>query len=441
MTTDSTSRLPRALAPFALRQYRWLAGGLALALFGDGIWLIAVVWQVIGIGGGPGRVSLVSGVTAVAMIAATLFGGVLADRISQRTIVFGLEAVKLLAFGSVAVASLLHVLSFPHLLVAAILGGITTGMYYPAYSALLPRIVHADQLLAANGVEGFMRPVLYQAAGPMIAGAIIGISSPGIAILVGAVASSLAGLCYLVMGPVDESDHAEAKAVEAAAGEKPSVVRDLGEGFAYMWRTPWLWSSLFFYSLQLLAIMGPIEVLVPFALRERVGGDASDHAMVLAAFGIGAALAAAAFGAFPMPKRYLTVMFAMWSVGSLPLIIMGRAHHVVWFVVAAFMIGVLIDGPAVLWGTLLQRRTPKHLLGRISALDFFVSAALMPVSMALAAPISHWIGFGPTFIVAGLLPVPLAVIFYFAAKLWRDEIEHPLGIVEDEVPLDEAPAA
>jgi hypothetical protein len=29
---------------------------------------------------------------------------------------------------------------------------------------------------------------------------------------------------------------------------------------------------------------------------------------------------------------------------------------------------------------------PPHLLGRVSSLDFFVSLALMPVSMALAGP-------------------------------------------------------
>jgi hypothetical protein len=40
----------------------------------------------------------------------------------------------------------------------------------------------------------------------------------------------------------------------------------------------------------------------------------------------------------------------------------------------------------VIWGTLLQRRVPPHLLGRVSSLDFFVSLALMPVSMALAGP-------------------------------------------------------
>lgn len=440
MSTPEDARLPRVLQPFALHQYRWLALGLALALFGDGIWLVALVWQVIGLGGGPGAVSLVSGTAAVGMIASTLFGGVLADRVSQRAIIVGLETVKLIAFGTVGAASAFGVLTYAHLVVAALLGGVTTGMYYPAYSALLPRVVSAAQLLAANGIEGFLRPVLYQAAGPMIAGVIIGATSPAVAIIVGAIACILSAACYVAMGPLADpvadptGDHHAAARAARRAGAR-GVAADLSEGFVFMWRTPWLRATLFFASFLVLMLMGPIEVLIPFALKDRAGGDAFDHSLVLAAFGVGAALGAFVFASMAMPRRYLSVMFGLWTVSSVPLVIMGFAHHTAWFAVAAFGVGLLLDGPMVLWGTLLQRRVPKDLLGRISSLDFFVSAAFMPVSMALAAPVSHLIGVSWTFVLAGLLPVPVAIAAYWFSRLDRDEIAHPLGIPETEIPL------
>ena len=83
----------------------------------------------------------------------------------------------------------------------------------------------------------------------------------------------------------------------------------------------------------------------------------------------------------------------------------------------------------VLWGTLLQRRVPPELLGRVASLDFFVSVALMPVSMAIAAPLSHVLGLTSTFVLAGALPVPVAIGFYCAARLWRDEVAHPINDV------------
>jgi hypothetical protein len=418
------TRLPTALKPFALRQYRLLALGLVLAMFADGVWTVGVVWQVIDMGGGPGQLSVVTGVAAVGMVISTLAGGVLADRVSQRLIMIGLELVKLAAFAIVGVAGMAGVLSLPVLVGASLLGGITMGMYYPAYSALLPSVVEAAQLQAANGIEGFLRPVIFQAIGPMVAGGVISIASPGLAIVLAGVASAASALFYVAMAPV-----AVRRDLTAMSGHPVrAVITDIAEGFAYMWRTPWLWATLFFACVLVLATMGPIEVLVPFALRERVDGGAGDHAFVLAAFGIGAASASLVFASIPMPRRYLSVMFGIWSVSSVPLVIMGFADATWMFVVAGFLMGILFDGPMVLWGTLLQRRVPPELLGRVASLDFFVSVALMPVSMAVAAPVSHAIGLTATFVLAGLLPVPVAVIFYIAARLWRDEIDHPLTV-------------
>lgn len=429
MTIDAPTRLPRALAPFARRQYRFLASGLILAMFADGVWTIAVVWQVIALGGGPGQVSLATGIAAVGMVVSTLAGGVLADRVSQRSIMIGLEVAKTAAFGAIGLASVLGVLDLWHVVVASLLAGITTGMYYPAYSALLPGVVAPSELQAANGIEGFFRPVVFQAIGPMIAGVVIAASAPGPAVVMAAVAAVASGFCYVVMAPVTSrrfGDTAESDEVVVRGAGLRGIVTDLAEGFGYLIRTPWLWATLFFSCVLVLATMGPLEVLVPFALRERVDGGAADHAWVLAGFGLGAAAASLVFATIPMPRRYLTVMFALWAFSSVPLVLIGLADSVWMFVAAGVVMGILFDGPMVLWGTLLQRRVPPALLGRIASLDFFVSIALMPVSMAIAAPVSAAIGLTATFVLAGLLPVPIAWGFYVAARLWRDEIEHPL---------------
>lgn len=431
MSTAVESRLPRPLRPFETRQYRLLALGLVLAMFSDGIWTVGLVWQVIALGGGPGTVSLATGIAAVGMVVSTLAGGVLADRVSQRFIMIGLEVAKLAAFLTIGITAFTGVLTIPLLVCAALVGGVTTGMYYPAYSALLPSIVPPTQLQAANGIEGFFRPIVFQAIGPMTAGGVIAIASPGAAIVLAGIAAIASGGCYLAMKPVKARERTE----EVDGHPVKTVMSDLAEGFRYVWHTPWLWATLFFASLLVLCTMGPIEVLVPFVLRERVDGGAGDHSLVLAAFGIGAAMASVVFAAIPMPRRYLSIMFGLFGISSVPLVIMGLGQQTWMFILAAFLIGICLDGPMVLWGTMLQRRVPTHLLGRVASLDFFVSVVLMPVSMALAAPVSSAIGLTLTFVLAGLVPVPVAVVFYLAARLWRDEIAHPLN-VSDEVVIE-----
>jgi hypothetical protein len=75
------------------------------------------------------------------------------------------------------------------------------------------------------------------------------------------------------------------------------------------------------------------------------------------------------------------------------------------------------------------------MLGRVSSLDFFVSLSFMPLSMALAGPVSGLIGVPTTFLLAGLVPPALAVVAIAAARLRADELAHPLDPAPAEVDL------
>jgi len=101
---------------------------------------------------------------------------------------------------------------------------------------------------------------------------------------------------------------------------------------------------------------------------------------------------------------------------------------------AAVLMGATGGAGQVVWGTLLQRRVPRHMLGRVSSLDFFVSALLMPLSMALAGPVGEAVGLGPVFLVAGLVPAALAVAAIVLARMRQDEIANPLDITIPEAP-------
>jgi hypothetical protein len=55
-----------------------------------------------------------------------------------------------------------------------------------------------------------------------------------------------------------------------------------------------------------------------------------------------------------------------------------------------------------------------------------VSVSLMPISMALAGPVSSAIGLADTFLLAGVTPLVFAVVAILWARLPQDEIAHPL---------------
>ncbi|WP_411720398.1 MFS transporter [Mycetocola sp.] len=424
----SWERLPRALKPFRLGQYRLLAGALTLSLLGAGMWIVAVVWQVIELGGGPADLSLVATGNAAGMLVAVLFGGVLADRVPQRNILVCVELLKTVSIATAAVLALGGTLELWHLVIVTTILGIADGFFYPAYSALLPAILPAEDLLAANGVEGMLRPTIMQAAGPALASVAIAAVSPGLAFacVAGAQILAVGGLFLIRSTPVRR---------EIGEPQHPlrALTSDLHEGFAYMLRTPWLLGTLLYACLLVFLIIGPIEVLLPFAVRDQTGGGPGAFALALAAFGIGGAVGSLVVASMKLPRRYLTVMNLLWGAGCIPLIAIGYTTQLWFMVVALFIVGFTFSAATVIWGTLLQRRVPPALLGRVSSLDFFVSLALMPISMAVAGPVGEAIGLAPAFLAAGAIPVVLAVATILIFRLPQDEIQHPLDAADETV--------
>jgi hypothetical protein len=277
-----------------------------------------------------------------------------------------------------------------------------------------------------------MRPMLQQAAGPAAAGIVVAALSPSHAVTGVAACHLLAFVILNFLGQhaLDAPGNgAEAAAGQAAAGEEPgkaSFFRDLREGISYTRKTPWLLWTLLWACISVLFLIGPIEVLLPFVVRDQLHGDSRMFGFLLAVMGLGSALASLITASFRLPRRYLTVMMVSWGAGTLPLAAVGMIDSFWLLALAVFIFGATGSVGMVIWGTLLQRRVPGHLLGRVSSLDFFVSLALMPVSMALAGPAAEVFPIWAIFLFAGGVCPVMAVVAMLAARMPADEIAHPL---------------
>lgn len=409
----------RVLAPFQSRDYRLLIAAVSLSIFAEGMWAVVMALQVIELKNDPAALSLVATCLGVGLVAFLLVGGIAADRFDQRAIIIVVEAVNVTVTSVVAVLGLTGALQIWHMAVAAGALGIAAAFFFPAYSAILPRILPAEQLLAANGVEGVVRPVFQRAVGPAVAGMLVGATMPALGSVVVAALFAV-GLVLLIANRPAKTPAPE------PVQERMHLVHDLRDGFVFMLRTPWLLWTLLFASMFVLVVLGPIEVLLPFIANDRFHDGASAYGFILAFFGMGSALGALGVSSRRLPRRYLTVMMAMWGVGSIPLVIVGFTSSFTLMAVATFVIGVTDGAGMVIWGTLLQRRVPREMLGRVSSLDFFVSLAFMPVSFAIVGPLSKVVSMQTIFLVAGLAPVVLAAVAMYAAKMRRDELAHPL---------------
>jgi MFS family permease len=424
---------PKALRPFAHREYRVLIAALAISIFGSGMWAVAMVYQVIHLGGGPLELSVVAAAGSVGLVAFVLAGGIAADRFQQRLLIIAVEGANLAVIAGISAVSMAGWLQLWHLAVGAFVLGVGAAFFFPAYSAILPRILPPEDLLAANGMEGTMRPTLQQAAGPAVAGILVAALSPTHAVTGVAACHLMAFIVLNFLGqhaldaPANGSEPGpDGSGLTGKRRAKSSFFHDLREGISYTLRTPWLLWTLLWACISVLFLIGPIEVLLPFVVRDQLGGDSSMFGFLLAIMGVGGALGSLVTASLKLPRRYLTVMMVSWGVGSLPLAAVGIMDSFWALAAALFVFGATGSVGMVLWGTLLQRRVPPHLLGRVSSLDFFVSLALMPVSMALAGPAAEVLPIWLIFLVAGCVCPIVAVVASIVAKMPQDELAHPL---------------
>lgn len=403
----------KLLRPLRERDFALLWLGMTISLLGDGIFVVAEAWQVYDLDNDPVALSLVGASWTLGMLAFLLTGGVVTDRVDRRRVLIAADLVRAAALVAMGVLSLTGVVEVWHLVVLAVFIGIGEAFFGPAFGAIVPEIVAREQLVQANALEQLVRQAAARLAGPALGGVVVALLGAGIAFLVDAGTFVLSAVCVLAI------------AVRSVPVERArSMRREVREGLAYVRSEPWLWATLISASLSLLFFIGPIEVLLPYVVRNELEAGAGGYGAVLAATGAGAVATAFVLGQTGVPKRYLTFMYFTWGIATLPFLVYAFGTALWQFLVLAVIEGGCMAAGGVVWGTLMSTRVPPGLRGRVHSFDWFTSIGLTPVSFALTGPVSKAIGIEATFVLAAIVPALAMLVLYVAADLRRDEARY-----------------
>ena len=182
-----------------------------------------------------------------------------------------------------------------------------------------------------------------------------------------------------------------------------SIGGEIRAGFAYIRRHVWLWATFASAAVAYLLFMGPAEVLLPFVVKNELGGSAGDLGLVFAAGGLGSLGCAILIGQRGLPRRDITFMYLVWTAATVAVAGYGLADAIWQLMLASLAFNALETAGTIVWATAKQRNVPPALLGRVSSLDWLISIGLLPLSFALTGPVSGAIGAQATLIGAGLL--------------------------------------
>jgi len=346
-------------------------------LVGDYMVLAALPFAVFAVGGSSAQVGIAFGIDAMALLLLVLFGGVIGDRVSRRSVMIGADLARFGSEGAFAVLLISGHAEFWQLLLVQVIHGASSAFFLPALSGLLPETVSEERLQEANALRGLCASSAAM-IGPAIAGILVATLGPG-CVFASDAASFLFSAAFL----------AKMRLGAKVAGEG-SVIADLAEGWSEFRCRTWLWAVVAEFALLNAFVFAPFYVFGASVAAHSLGGPGA-WAAILTATGVGE-LIGAILALSWKPKQPLfvaTMVIASWAPPVLLLAVLAPVGVIVAFAVPAGMSLALF---AAIWQATLQSHVPSEQLSRLSSYDWMGSIALLPVGYLLAGFIGVSLG-------------------------------------------------
>jgi MFS family permease len=367
------------------RDFRLLFTGQVVSAIGDQLFPVAVTVQVLDSGGSVGDLGLVLAARFASLVVFALIGGAWADRLPRVRVLIGADATRLLAVlglalvvgGRTGIGVLAPLVFFV---------GAGEAFFRPAYGALLPQVLPADELAAGNALSG---STFHLAAiiGPGLAGILVALVHPRGALLVDA---ATFGVSLLTLVLVSDPGH--------AAATRRRMHTEIGEGLRAVWARPWVVAILAMAMAQLLLAVPASSVLLPATVRA-TGAQTASYGYVLAVGAVGGLIGSLIAGHYRPRRPGLLSQLTLLLLAVEPLALLLHAPMPV-LAAAWFVAGLGLAPFIVYWETSLQADVPSELLARVISVDWMCSFALMPLGFALVGPAIDGVGRTPVLIVA-----------------------------------------
>ncbi len=334
----------------------------------------APIVAVLMLGVGEGQTGLLQTALTLPFILFAIPAGLLADRISRRTLMASSEALRAAALLGILVLIRCNQLTLPLLALLGFVAVCGTVAYSVAAPALVPSLVPPRSLPSANARIELARTVAF-AGGPALGGVLVGWTGAAPAFGVAAVLSvSAVAMLSGLTEPVREREPAR------------HPLQEIREGAIFVFQHPLLrpiFATQFIFNTASFLVLA---VFVPYAIRH-LGLSASGVGAVLAMYGVGMVGGALSATRVMRRLRFGTVIALGPVTGFIAAAVLALTTAVASPVLAGFGFFLLGAGP-ILWvistTTLRQSVTPPRLLGRVSAINI-MSYGARPVGAMLGA--------------------------------------------------------
>ena len=310
------------------RDFAALQIGQLLSSAGTQSTAIAYPLLVLAITHSPARAGLVSFARTLPLTLLALPAGLASDRWGRKRLMVGADVVRMAAIGTLAALLLLHGVDFWVVLVVAMVEGAGAALFSAAEVGALRSVVPVNQLPAAAAAQTGRRAAV-QLAGPPLGGALFGVAR-ALPFVVDCASYTCSTASLLAMRTPFE---------ETREPDRSPLRSRVAEGFAFLWRHPFLRTCALLFGLT--NFIGPGLLFSVVVIGKAEGLSAAVVGGLVAGFG-----ACVLIGSFlsPLARRRLPIravlLLELWAW-------LGCATFLVWPSVYLLVAGMLPAAVAI----------------------------------------------------------------------------------------------
>ena len=384
----------------------WTAG--LISYFGSMITFVALPFQLKELTGSYLAVGLLGAVEVIPLIAFGLYGGVLADSVDRKKMVWATEAGALILVAILLGNSLLPNPSIAVIYIVAALFAVVNGLQRPSMDAMLPRLVSHEDLPAASALLS-LRWQLGVIVGPTIGGIIFATFS----ITVGFgldIATYLVSLAFLArvrsIPPIKEA-------------EKPSLAA-LFDGVKYAFRRKDLLGT-YIIDLAAMTLAMPMA-LYPFWADELQAPWALG--MFYAAITVGSVVVTLTSGWIRTYRFHGSAVILAAMGWGLAIAASGLSNSLIIVLFCLTVAGASDMVSALFRGAIWNQTIPDELRGRLAGIELLsysvgpLLGQLRAASVASATTLSFSVTSGGLMCV-----VVVAFLALFLPKMWKYDVQ------------------
>lgn len=399
--TPQPNRLRFLLRALRHRNYRLFFLGQSISLIGMWISQITIGWLVYRLTDSALLLGVVTFAGQVPAFLLSPLAGVMVDRWDRRTTLLVTQAMMMISAGALAFMTFTGIVSFPAVLILAIIDGIGKAFDIPARQALVVALIE-DRADLTNAIA--LNSSMFHGArliGPSVAGVLIAAFGEAICFAIGS-----AGYVFIITALLMIRLHPVPR-----QGPSRHVLHDLREGFRYAMAHPTIRAMMLLVAVVSLC-GAPHQMLLPVFAKDVLNGDSVTLGLLMGSSGLGALCGAFFLASRPSALGLMRVVAVATTIFGSALIAFGLSGAL-----PASMILMAIVGFGMLLthagsNTVVQTVVEDRKRGRVMSLFVMSFMGMMPLGGLIAGQATQMIGAPITVIIGGALVLTISAVFF-----------------------------